>query len=230
MSVAERLRTAMGEQGLDITSLASRANVDRSFLSRLLGGGPPPRSREGRETCDDRYRRLGSSLGLGEDFLRDVGAEQSAHVGHEAHDPQVERLLQLTASAIWSQTHEDLPLRVRSEALKFLGEVFRTGARLPDPSAKSGGPPWAREVTMVEEDGGNAVRCREYDPGLVRLAGPAGGGLTALGMAWATWCDHVADLAATATGHDGAPFDLATLRAHMSTAAYFYKLAASLQP
>lgn len=64
--VASQLKNAIRRKGWSISQTAEECEVDRSFLSRLLGGGSPPRVRSGRLTAevDERYQRLADKLAL----------------------------------------------------------------------------------------------------------------------------------------------------------------------
>ena len=64
--IAEMLATALREKGWSISGGAAACGVDRSFLSRLVGGYPPPRTKRDRLLADEdeRYKRLAKGLGF----------------------------------------------------------------------------------------------------------------------------------------------------------------------
>lgn len=73
--ISQQLEDALLRKGWTIQQAAQQAGVDRSFLSRLVSGRVPPKTKTGRKvaTHDDRYRRLAEALGLdAEAFVDDV--------------------------------------------------------------------------------------------------------------------------------------------------------------
>ncbi|MCB9764820.1 MAG: helix-turn-helix transcriptional regulator [Alphaproteobacteria bacterium] len=96
--IAETLRQAIAQKEWTISRAAREADVDRTFLSRLLSGHPPPRARDGRKSADDdpRYEQLAAALGLDPDaFLNQVQREQELRTGNtpDAHNLLLSRVL-----------------------------------------------------------------------------------------------------------------------------------------
>ncbi len=73
--ISQQLEDALLRKGWTIQQAAQQAGVDRSFLSRLVGGRVPPKTKTGRKvaTHDARYRRVAEALDLdGDAFIEDV--------------------------------------------------------------------------------------------------------------------------------------------------------------
>lgn len=85
-ALADTLRRAIAQKEWTISRAAREADVDRSFLSRLMSGHPPPRARDGRlgAEMDARYAKIAQALSLNEDsFLEQVIQAQEATVGRD---------------------------------------------------------------------------------------------------------------------------------------------------
>lgn len=85
-ALAETLRRAIARKEWTISRAAREADVDRSFLSRLISGHPPPRARDGRLSAelDARYAKIAQALSLDEGvFLDQVVQAQEATVGRD---------------------------------------------------------------------------------------------------------------------------------------------------
>ena len=87
--IAETLRQAIADKEWTISQAAREADVDRTFLSRLLAGHPPPRARDGRRSAelDPRYSQIASALGLNlQHFLNQVRKEQELRGNTDGDD------------------------------------------------------------------------------------------------------------------------------------------------
>lgn len=117
-ALAETLRRAIAQKEWTISRAAREADVDRSFLSRLMSGHPPPRARDGRLNAelDSRYQKIAAALELNEDiFLEQVIAAQEAT---GARDPDEYALL-------LSQALASLPRRYDPEVMAELNIIIR---------------------------------------------------------------------------------------------------------
>lgn len=87
--IADTIRHAIAEKEWTISRTAREASIDRSFLSRLLSGHPPPRARDGRRdaSIDPRYSKLAQALELDVDgFVAQVRKEQLLRPGREPEE------------------------------------------------------------------------------------------------------------------------------------------------
>lgn len=85
--IATILNEAILARGWNIKKAAKEIGVDRSFLTRLVKGGRPPRLREGTRAAavaDHRYQKIATSLDLDKDlFLGLIHDEQT-----KVHSPR----------------------------------------------------------------------------------------------------------------------------------------------
>ncbi len=93
--IGSLLKDAIEKKGWSITEAAREIDVDRSFLSRLLSGSPPPRKLTGSRTTagpDDRYQKIARTLELNEDsFLERVTVEQRRRFRSRSETPEPEK-------------------------------------------------------------------------------------------------------------------------------------------
>ncbi len=126
MTTSEILAATMAAQGLSVTAAARKANVDRTFLQRLVRGARPPKSREGRMTAehDPRYAQLRDSLGLGEAFIEIVKAEQ---IGRKPRAADKRKLV----LAVRGETFPGVHPKLKGALLQVIDDLAEL-ARLPD--------------------------------------------------------------------------------------------------
>ena len=128
--IADTLREAIADKEWTISQAAREAEVDRSFLSRLLSGHPPPRARDGRRgpEQDPRYSKLAEALGLEvQVFVDQVRAEQARTRSREA-DAEYGALAQQSLAAVQR--------RYEPDGLAELNLIIR---RLPEAIQQAGG-------------------------------------------------------------------------------------------
>lgn len=88
-TVTEHLIEAIKRKAWTVPEASKQAGVERSFLSRLMTGGPPPR-RRGRRTSepDDRYYKIANALDLPVDefigAVKEAQAREAIRAGHAA--------------------------------------------------------------------------------------------------------------------------------------------------
>lgn len=122
--IAGILRTALNSRGWSVTEAAARSGIDRPFLSRLLNGQDPPRTRDGRRTAehDDRYRKIAVALGLDDPdgFVEMVARIQR---GQPAVLP-VPIALRHRYPAFEQQIADNQPLRHRSNFMRLMKDCL----------------------------------------------------------------------------------------------------------
>lgn len=148
--IARKLQRALGAKGFTISKAAEVCGVDRTFLSRLLAGERPPRTREGRLTAehDERYSNLARGLGLNaEEFVDIVVAEQRAAPTEKADE--VDKQFRQT----WDLVHKHIPLERKAETSKLVNALFSRAERPGDITKVD--DEIMREVPAKENQGGS---------------------------------------------------------------------------
>ena len=128
--IADLLRRAIADKEWTISRAAKEADVDRSFLSRLLSGHPPPKARDGRKPVelDPRYQKIAQALTLDEvAFLNAVAAEQDSV---RSRDPDEYALLLSRAVAALPRRYEP---EVIAEVNLLVGQLGPTIRRVGGP-------------------------------------------------------------------------------------------------
>ena len=128
--IADLLRRAIADKEWTISRAAKEADVDRSFLSRLLSGHPPPKARDGRKPVelDPRYQKIAQALELDElSFLNAVAAEQDSV---RSRDPDEYALLLSRAVAALPRRYEP---EVIAEVNLLVGQLGPTIRRVGGP-------------------------------------------------------------------------------------------------
>lgn len=90
--IGEEIRAALARKRWSIARAAKESGVERTFLSRLVNGSPPPRVKKGRQTAeiDPRYRRLAEALDIPNPgaFIQEVIAAQASPLAPELSEQQ----------------------------------------------------------------------------------------------------------------------------------------------
>ncbi len=128
--IAEQLKAALRRKEWSITTAAKKSGVDRSFLSRLLSGQDPPRTRDGRETAehDERYRNLAKALDL------DVASFVATVVQVQNSQPAVlpvSTLLHARHSRFKDQIDKNRPLRHKPDLVRLMSDCLSADFGLP---------------------------------------------------------------------------------------------------
>ncbi|MCB9741516.1 MAG: helix-turn-helix transcriptional regulator [Alphaproteobacteria bacterium] len=143
--IAETLRQAIADKEWTISRAAREAEVDRSFLSRLLAGHPPPRARSGHRTADSdpRYEQLARALGLDVDvFLSAVRSEQELRV--ERGPEEYERLLSNALAEIQRQYDPETVAELNMVVGRLSGAIQQAGGTMDYYRKLLAQPPLAR--------------------------------------------------------------------------------------
>ena len=115
--LSDFLKQKRKDKGLTVTAFAKKAEVQRSFLSRLLNHGKPPRERTGRKPAreDTRYNSLAEVMGLSDEekvtFIQKVEALQD---GNNSDDDNLNEIASRVVNIIFRE-HPCL----RAELLKL---------------------------------------------------------------------------------------------------------------
>jgi len=119
--IAEQLKAALRRKEWSVTTAARESGVDRAFLSRLLNGQDPPRSRSGHQTAehDDRYRRLAKALEL-DGFVESVARIQ---LGQSAL-PSFFSVLRRRYEGFSRLIAKNQPLRHRPDLLRLMSDCL----------------------------------------------------------------------------------------------------------
>lgn len=193
--ISEQLRSALRRKGWSITAAAKKSGVDRSFLSRLLSGQDPPRTRDGRQTAeyDERYWNLAKALDLDAvSFVQAVGRVQKSH-------PAVlpaSILLHARHSRFKDQIDKNRPLRHKPDLVRLMSDclVAAVGTRRAKALTQEvldllGGSPPPRSFkkqpyveydylglpssrVLERYDSARAQTCREIGDALVEVKAP----------------------------------------------------------
>ncbi len=121
--IAEQLKAALRRKEWSITAAAKESGVDRSFLSRLLSGQDPPRTRDGRETAehDERYWNLAKALDL--DAASFVATVAQVQKNQPAVLP-VSNLLHARHPRFKDQIDKNRPLRHKPDLVRLLSDCL----------------------------------------------------------------------------------------------------------
>jgi len=121
--IAEQLKAALRRKEWSITAAAEKSGVDRSFLSRLLSGQDPPRTRDGRETAehDERYWNLAKALDL--DAASFVATVARVQKSQPAVLP-VSNLLNDRHSRFKNQIDKNRPLRHKPDLVRLMSDCL----------------------------------------------------------------------------------------------------------
>jgi transcriptional regulator with XRE-family HTH domain len=124
--VADELRSAMMKKGWNISRTARESDVERTFLSRLLNGSPPPRAKMGRQTAeaDPRYHRIAKALDLSDSgaFIQAVTEVQD---GASTPETLPERQRDFLAHLWGSRLQEVVPSEYKSGVMALLREYLK---------------------------------------------------------------------------------------------------------
>lgn len=124
--IAETLQAALNRKGWSVTKAAKASGIDRAFLSRLLNGQDPPRTREGRRTAehDARYRKVAVALGLEDPngFIDMVARIQKGQPGAVP----VPEALRARYPRFQDQIASNQPLRTRSAFVRLMKDCLVT--------------------------------------------------------------------------------------------------------
>lgn len=127
--IAPQINEALQRKGWSITEAAAKAELDRSFVSRLAGGHSPPRTKKGRKNArhDERYPQLARILGLDEStFVDEVVRLQrgfTPSLGEESTEQTpADRLTQ----EVWSEVRDALPNDLLAIELPELIAVYNS--------------------------------------------------------------------------------------------------------
>ncbi len=119
--IAEQLEAALRRKGWSISTAADKSGVNRSFLSRLVNGQDPPRSRSGHQTAehDDRYRRLAEALEL-DGFVESVARIQQG----QSALPTAFSALRRRYEGFSRLIAKNQPLRHRPDLLRLMNDCL----------------------------------------------------------------------------------------------------------
>jgi transcriptional regulator with XRE-family HTH domain len=122
--IADQLKAALRGKKWSISEAASKSDVSRSFLSRLLSGQGPPRTRSGHQTAehDERYRSLAETLDLPDPsgFIQIVAHAQQT----QSAAPPVPEILRRRYPNLHQQIAKNQPLRNRADLLRLMGDCL----------------------------------------------------------------------------------------------------------
>jgi len=124
--IAEEIKSALARKRWSIARAAKESGVERTFLSRLVNGLPPPRTKKGRQAAeiDPRYRRLAEALCLPnpDAFIQEVMDAQSGPSTTETLSKGQKRFLAYLLGSL-----REVPIEHKANITALLNQCVRAG-------------------------------------------------------------------------------------------------------